>query len=589
MSSFFTVPGAHQKRKRPASDGPQKRFKPTSDGPQKRFKPTPGKATKTPKAPPRRQERDESISGSDSEDEDMGDDGEAEASETDSENEGESAAAKRLRLAEGYLERLRQEEEVTVGFDAVDVDKDLIADRLKADVSESKGKAFKQVADQLALDKASHCLFRTDTFTTTSIATSGSFCYTASSDRTIVKWRLQDLRNQYPQTTKRKPKKQAPLKKKPEKIAILKPGKTIDKTWQGHIAGSILCIAASQDGKFLVTGGTDRRLCVYDAHSLKPIKAWLHHRDSILALAFRRGSNQLYSGSADRTIKVWNLDDMAYIETLFGHADQVADIDALALERCVSVGARDKTARLWKIVDESQLVFRGGGSFDKKRLPNVDPRSIASEGSMDRIAMIDEELFVTGSDNGSISLWSISKKKPLFIMPQAHGLEPRLKAADLSAEVHPDPKIVPPPQPNWITALEVLPYSDVILSGSCDGLLKIWKLSEDRRSIIPIGALCESSSRDSPEFNGVSEDSQNPNKSNGIASESWKVKGFINDISVFERGDRGKDGLCVVAAIGKQHRLGNWKKIKGGRNGAVVFEVPRIEKQALVNGSAGSA
>jgi len=33
------------------------------------------------------------------------------------------------------------------------------------------------------------------------------------------------------------------------------------------------------------------------------------------------------------------------------------------------------------------------------------------EGSMDRVAMIDEETFVTGSDNGSIALWVIHKKK----------------------------------------------------------------------------------------------------------------------------------------------------------------------------------
>jgi ribosomal RNA-processing protein 9 len=46
---------------------------------------------------------------------------------------------------------------------------------------------------------------------------------------------------------------------------------------------------------------------------------------------------------------------------------------------------------------------------------------------------------------------------------------------------------------------------------------------------------------------------------------------------VFERGDRGKDGVCVVVAVGKEHRLGRWKVLHG-KNGAVVLEIPRVQK-----------
>ena len=63
---------------------------------------------------------------------------------------------------------------------------------------------------------------------------------------------------------------------------------------------------------------------------------------------------------------------------------------------------------------------------------------------------------------------------------------------------------------------------------------------------------------------------------------TWSVKGVVNDLALFERGEKGKDGLCVVAAVGKEHRLGRWKKISGGRNGAVVFEIPR--GKAAING-----
>ncbi|KAI1398121.1 WD40 repeat-like protein [Hypoxylon fuscum] len=577
MSSFFTIPGAQKKRKRaPATELPKKRVATT-----KSSKVAPSKPAPTPK---NRVERDESISGSDSESDGAIDDNEVHESASDSEGEGETAAEKRLRLAERYLENVRQQADET-GFDAEDIDRDIIAARLQEDVAEAKGKVYRAIATELAVDQASHTLFRCNTHATTSVAICAPYAYTVTKDRCLIKWKLQELpANQYPQTTKKKPKKPpAPPRRQPTKVAMVKgnQSKANDKNYQGHVA-DILCVAVSQDGRYVVTGGADKRMIVWDAKSLKPQRVFTHHRDAVTGLAFRRGTNQLYSASKDRTVKVWSLDELAYVETLFGHQDEVLDIDALAQERCISVGARDRTARLWKVVEETQLVFRGG-SIDKKQKPNIDPRSLAHEGSMDRVAMIDDELFVTGSDNGSLALWSIQKKKPLYILTQAHGLEQPLLPTEASAEEFPLPKVVPPPQPRWITALRTLPYSNLILSGSWDGYVRVWRLSEDKRKIEPVGVLGNPSSSVDVVPNGVSandSDDEMVDSTDGTKAtpEPWLVKGVINDLALFERGERGKDGLCVVAGVGKDLRLGKWKQIKGGKNGAVVFEVPRTKK-----------
>lgn len=93
------------------------------------------------------------------------------------------------------------------------------------------------------------------------------------------------------------------------------------------------------------------------------------------------------------------------METLFGHQDEVVDVAALAKEQCLSVGARDRSARMWKVVEETQLVFRGGGSgSSERRRHNVQfagkedeaSSKVYNEGSIDRVALIDEEMFVTG-------------------------------------------------------------------------------------------------------------------------------------------------------------------------------------------------
>ena len=308
----------------------------------------------------------------------------------------------------------------------------------------------------------------------------------------------------------------------------------------------------------------------------------------------------MYSCSKDRTIKTWSLDELGYMETLFGHQDEVVDVAALAMERCVSVGARDRTARLWKVVEESQLVFRGGGGGrgeEQRRAASsrqeqamdgdVLPRTTSSyvEGSIDRVAMIDEETFVTGSDNGGISLWSLQKKKPVFTVSAAHGLDPPLKPEEASAEAIPDLKVPGEPQPRWVTALATVPYSDLILSGSWDGWVRVWKITADKKRIEAVGVL-GSVAVEQKLLDGRGMGEMETNGTQGDDEKQGSVRGVINDIEVFERGDRGKDGLCVLVATGKEHRFGRWKTHKG-KNGAMVFEVPlKLAPESAVNGVA---
>lgn len=121
MSSFFTVPASQRKRKRDdraAAPATKKR----------------GVNSKNDEAGNRRtREREDSISGSDlDEDDEIVSGVSGEESESDS-DEGETAADRRLKLAERYLDNIREEVD-EVGFDAADIDRDLIAQRLKEDV-----------------------------------------------------------------------------------------------------------------------------------------------------------------------------------------------------------------------------------------------------------------------------------------------------------------------------------------------------------------------------------------------------------------------------------------------------------------------
>ncbi|KAI9695760.1 MAG: pre-rRNA processing protein [Bogoriella megaspora] len=649
MSSFFTTPASQKKRKRSENTS-----KPSTK--RRSIAPTPTSAARS-SSTKRRKDRDESISGSEaSEDEAVPQASSPSASESESDHE--NAAERRLRLAEQYLSNIRSEVDASrdeVGFDAAEIDRDLIAERLKEDVASTKGKLHKWIAHSIDWSRARRGKVNWGGHSSTGVTAARSangqtnYLYTVDKGNHVVKWEVPKptIHGQAARTIfdeegqpKRPPIDDEKIQSFPNGNVPLNghvkpPSPSIKPTKLAHFScrrpptsytptpaiklhtGKILCVVASPSGRYLATGGTDKLIVIWDVSSptsLHPIKSFSDHRSSVLSLSFRvslnpsqssskpRGAitgsaNQLFSAAADRTIKLFDLDALAYVETLFGHQDEVVDVAGCAGEMCVSVGSRDRTARWWKVVEESQLVFRGGGvakkSKSKRRREGVEEEGWEgvqeegfAEGSIDRVALVDEETFVTGSDNGSIALWNIHKKKPVFVVPLAHGLDPPMKREEALAEeplcqsdghsngngqVQDDWK-PPPQQSRWITALTTVPCSDVVLSGSWEGVVRAWRIADDKRSIEAIGIV----GRNVTEIKSVDGDGVQA-VSEGVNENTQGVRGIVNDLTVFERGERGKEGLYIAAAVAKEHRLGRWKK-GDGSNGAVVFEVSFKEK-----------
>ena len=588
MSSFFTTPASQRKRKRPDTGAPtsSKRRGITSTAP-----PPPQSGKK--KA---RQVRDESISEGESESgDDVANEYLSEDEDASSANGDETADERRLRLAQRYLDNIAEEvREDPYAFDAADVDRDLIAQRLKEDVAETKGKLHRFVAESYDFTEGERAFFTADQNGVTGVCVVLPHAFTVSSDGSIAKWELAS-----PSPSPSRPNENTNLtpRKRPKLLQRFRPPRHPKSTYAGH-TGPILCIAAPASGAYLATGGADHRLVIWDPSTLRPIKHFSHHRDAILSLSFRRGTHTLYTASKDRTCKVWSLDSMGYVQTLFGHQDAVSGIAGCMDEKFVSVGSRDRTARLFKVVEEQQLVFRGGGGGGGgnkgKRKDSAngeldieeEDTTRYEEGSIDRVALIDEETFVTGSDNGSLALWSVLRKKPVFTIPLAHGTDEPMTLEEAYAEE--DAAEMQRPgrrKPRWITALATIPLADLIVTGSWDGFLRVWRVTPDRKRIEAVGTI----GKDLPESlarltNGDVEHATGDHK---------PIRGVVNDICVAERSDKtqvgtntASSGLCVVAVVSKSHRMGKWELFRGEaargiKNGAVVFEVSR---KVLQNG-----
>jgi len=277
---------------------------------------------------------------------------------------------------------------------------------------------------------------------------------------------------------------------------------------KGH-KGHVLCLAVTSDNKFLASGGRDKVIHIWDPISLHHLHTFKGHKDAVSGVAFRRGTHQLFSCSHDRTLKIWNLDEMAYVETLFGHEDSVTAIDSLSRDRAVTVGGRDRTLRVWKVVEESQLVFNAPGSM----------------GSLDCVHLINEEHMVSGADNGSLSLWSVSKKKPLCTVPKAHS-----KPVGSLEETIPDE--------SWITSIATLCSTDLLASaGSCDSCIKLWQCGDGFRSLKQLFAI--------------------------------PVVGFVNAMTF------SNDGNTLIAGVGQEHRLGRWWRLKNAKNSLCIIPLQR--------------
>ncbi|CAK5265719.1 unnamed protein product [Mycena citricolor] len=489
--------------------------------------------------------------GVDIDDMDLRADDDADLGASGDEDEDETPAEKRLRLAKLYLENVK--EGLADGeFDAAEIDKELISARLKQDVMEHSGKMHLLVADSIDFTQSPRTLrIRGHRFSVTSAVATESckFLFTAGKEGSIIKW---DLAKGSRVATFHKIRPSAPQTKKGK-------GKGVpDGELEGH-TDDVLALALSSDGKYLASAGKDRRVGVWDAEKdvwIKSFVAQVGHKDIVSSLAFRKGSHQLYTGSYDRSLKVYDLTPgvMGYVETLFGHQDHVLALDALRGETCVSVGGRDKTVRYWKIADETQLVFRGGG---RSRIREVlegglrgededDERGKTSkfiEGSIECVAMIDESTFVSGGDSGSLCLWTTQKKKPVFTQALAHGLN----AAESSTE-----GVINTAR--WVTAVASLRYSDLIVSGSWDGDIRIWKLDAKLRSFslvgtVPAPGVVNSLQLLTPPKEFTAEWTQEPEST----------------------AKRKASEVLLVAGLGQEHRLGRWLSVKKGvSNGTLV-------------------
>ena len=138
------------------------------------------------------------------------------------------------------------------------------------------------------------------------------------------------------------------------------------------------------------------------------------------------------------------------------------------------------------------------------------------KGSIDSVRMVTEDSYISGGQDGAVSLWKDTQKKPISTIVSAHGDDHGV--------------------PCWITSTTAVKVSDLALTGSYDGFVRLWKVNAT---------------------DSHSKSLQNVSK--------IPIEGFVNDLAV------SQSSKVIVAGMGQEHRLGRWWHKKGNLNKVIVW------------------
>ncbi len=249
----------------------------------------------------------------------------------------------------------------------------------------------------------------------------------------------------------------------------------------GH-TGRVLAAAVSPDGRYLLSGGDDNTLILWDIASGDIVRRFTGHTNWVRAVAFGPDGRTILSGSEDNTLILWDVETGEQIRQFRGHTNTVFSVAFSPDGKHALSGSGDTTLILWDIETGTQLQKLSGnlgpvasvafspdgltalsGSVengtDSRRgivvlWDMVAGREIRRfEGHTDWVRTVtfspDGRSILTGADDARIILWDI-----------VAGREIR------RFEGH----------TNWVRSIAFTPDGLRFVSASADDTLKIWEI-----------------------------------------------------------------------------------------------------------------
>ncbi len=117
-----------------------------------------------------------------------------------------------------------------------------------------------------------------------------------------------------------------------------------------------LSVRFSNDGNYVVAGGKDSRVTIWNAHSGERLFSLRGHRGDITSVSISPDNRFIASAGHDRTIRVWRLQDGEPVHTIRGHRGEVMSVDFSHDGNRLVSGSADGTVRVWNASTGDEIV-----------------------------------------------------------------------------------------------------------------------------------------------------------------------------------------------------------------------------------------
>ncbi len=192
------------------------------------------------------------------------------------------------------------------------------------------------------------------------------------------------------------------------------------------------------DGRRAVTGHGNGRIAVWDLETGVRLASFQRNDQSVWSVAFLGDPDLVVAAAHDSAVAVWDVrQSSAPISVLEGHDSAAQAVAFSANGGLIASGSADKTVRLWRAEGMTSVrIYRGHGDYVTALAFSPDGRKLAS-----------------ASLDGQIRVWSTLSSRLHFTL---HGHKSR------------------------VTALTWAPDGETLVSASDDGSLRVWSIKQGR-------------------------------------------------------------------------------------------------------------
>jgi eukaryotic-like serine/threonine-protein kinase len=242
-------------------------------------------------------------------------------------------------------------------------------------------------------------------------------------------------------------------------------------TLRGH-AGPVGSVAFSPDGRWIVTGSSDKTAKVWETDSGRELLTLKGHSSGISSVALSPDGQRIVTGSSDKTAKVWDAASGRELLTLKGHTNKIMSVAFSPDGQRIVTGSGDRTAKVWDAASGRELltltgnsgpIWSVGFSMDGRRIITSDDNIakvweaasgrelLRLTGHTDFILPVafspDSQRIVTGSLDKTAKVWEAASGRELLTL-RGHS--------------------------SWIHTAAFSPDGQRIITGSDDWTAKLW-------------------------------------------------------------------------------------------------------------------